>query len=429
MKIIKRFIQNLIRIFFMLLTLIRQCLRNKSDIKLGFLVEEFFHEDLRGFGGFGMLVKYITDHFNPKRGMFGADVLLTFPVDCDQPQKKRYHHANVILKPKVNKNYVANYLRYSNLIFQTRINAFISIDYYGSYDYPLSVFPHMPLMIWHQDPRDEQEWVQIITVSLEVKFLSKFKTFDYNRFMNNQRTSVEKMLDDSKRLNRKIYFVSQANQLNAMAERLYGISNTNPTFLPNPIQSIGVQHQHFSQKPSFLLLGRLDPIKRPWIYFELAKRFKEYDFYVAGSTHYQEEMDRVIANYQNIPNLKFLGRIMSEQKDQILNSIWAVINTSIHEALPVSFLEAFAYGKLVISCRNPDNLVNRFGFYTGEILGEGTDQVSMGKFETAVKKLVSKDFDKETRGLAARQYVLETHTFENYEKIVREVLTNKKSYL
>ncbi len=421
MNKIKKLIKILIQITFSSAVTIREFFRLRKEIKLGFLVEEFFHEDLRGFGGFGMLVKYITDYFNPKGRFFKAAVLMTFPLDIERAELRNYHNADVILKPKSPKNYVVSYLDYSRLVYHSGVNYFISVDYYGSYDYALDAFPCMPLLIWHQDPRDEVEWAQISTVALEMKFLSKIRPFDYKRFIEHQRISIHKALTYSRRCGLPIYFVSQANVLNDIGERLYDIKNTHPTFLPNPVQSIEVHQQNFSEKPSFLFLGRLDPIKRPWIYFEIAKRFKDYTFYVAGSPHY-DEMNAVIAKYRDVPNLKIMGRVVGEEKTRILSSMWAMINTSIHEALPVSFLEAFMYGKPVISCRNPDDLVSRYGFYTGEILGEGTDEESLVKFDAAINKLVSKDYDKAAVGVAARQYVTETHTFENYEKILRSVL-------
>ena len=40
------------------------------------------------------------------------------------------------------------------------------------------------------------------------------------------------------------------------------------------------------------------------------------------------------------PNVKLLGHLDGEQKFQFLSSAWVLVNTSIHEALATSFLDA-----------------------------------------------------------------------------------------
>ena len=55
---------------------------------------------------------------------------------------------------------------------------------------------------------------------------------------------------------------------------------------------------------------------------------------------------------------------MSEaEKQEILGQSWALVNTSIREALPVSFLESLANSTPVISGEDPDQLVSRNGYH------------------------------------------------------------------
>ena len=42
------------------------------------------------------------------------------------------------------------------------------------------------------------------------------------------------------------------------------------------------------------------------------------------------------------PNIKVLGHVEGILKHQLVSSAWVLVNTSIHEALPTSFLEALA---------------------------------------------------------------------------------------
>src|SRR5262249_13834183 len=41
--------------------------------------------------------------------------------------------------------------------------------------------------------------------------------------------------------------------------------------------------------PSVAVLGRLDPVKRPWLVFELARRMPEVDFLLLGRPHFGGE--------------------------------------------------------------------------------------------------------------------------------------------
>ncbi len=422
MRFIKKLIQEIIVLFFAGSHALRRIFSKSRRLQVGFLVEEFFHKDLRGFGGFGMTVKYLTDHFNTNGHSLKGDVFLTSWMNVPAPQIKRYHNADVILVPKSMDNYVFNFIRYSKIIYSRNIEAFISVDHYPSYEYQLYGFPNIPWIVWLKDPRDNLEWEKIATVSLEVKVMGKQGLADLLRMAKHQHDSINTVIEYSKRFNRKMFFATEAFSLVDIARRLYDLPQINPVLLPKPVPMPALERANFSQKPSFLFLGRIDPIKRPWIYFELAKLFPQADFYVAGDSHFKDIMAPVMAGYKDLPNLKLLGMVIEQAKHNVLNNIWATINTSVHEAVPVSFLETFAYGKPVISCQNPDNMTGRFGIYVGEVLGDGNDKKSIAVFAQAIEQFLSGKFQKEEHGKLARDYVGSVHTFENYEKTVRSLL-------
>lgn len=422
MKLFKRLIFKLIRIFFALLFIFKKVFLKKKKRKIGFLTDEFFHEDLGGFGGYGKTVKNITDHFNTNGKSLRASVILTKKLDIPISQIKPYHKAQVILDSQTPQNYVVNFLKYARLLNKEEIELFITIEYYYLYEEILNNFPAIPCLIWIKDPRDETEWRNIGEVSLEIKVYKKNTPDGLLELLNGDRDSIKRLVYNKNIFNRKVIFATQAHSLVEIAKRAYGLDNINPIFLPNPIEMPQIEKPTYSAKPSVLFLGRLEPIKRPWIFFELARRFSHVDFFVAGKTHFPDLMNPIIEKYQNISNLKFLGLITGKELDNLLNNVWGVINTSVHEALPVSFLEAFSYFKPIISCQNPDDLVNKFGVYTGEILGEGFDNKTIDKFTYALETFLSKKFDRETIGISARRYVETTHSFSNYERIINEVL-------
>lgn len=97
-----------------------------------------------------------------------------------------------------------------------------------------------------------------------------------------------------------------------------------------------------------------------------------------------------------------------------------LVNTSIHEALPISFLEALSYGTLIVSNQNPENLTSKFGVYIGQVLGDGFD--SIGKYAQGIKYLIENDNIRLQLAEQAVQYIKEIHSISRFTKDMREVL-------
>lgn len=425
---VKKLLYQLIKYYFVGLFKLKNILpRRISNFKAVFLTEEFFHLKFRGFGGYGMTLKYITDHFNTNGSDFKADVIYTPLVDIPQNTIEKHHHANVFIVPKKPKHYVLSYLDYGHKLFKNKTDIFITVDYFITYEKHILEFPSIPWIIWLKDPRDKTEWEKIASVPNEIPLYGQNSLENLLKAQERHIISLHSAIRASKPFNRKIVFGIELSTTLEIAKRQYHIPNLEAIVLPKPVDIPKEFIQIFSEKPSFLFLGRLDPIKRPWIFFELAKRFPDMDFYVAGQTHAGEIMEKIISKYQNIPNLKLLGHIDKQHKTLLLQKVWAVINTSVHEALPVSFLESFVYGKPVISCQNPDNLAQQFGIYTGELLGEGLDERNLNLFSEAINKFVYGNFDKNKVGQEARRYVEKVHSYSHYEENIKRIFLKNKN--
>jgi glycosyltransferase involved in cell wall biosynthesis len=154
-----------------------------------------------------------------------------------------------------------------------------------------------------------------------------------------------------------------------------------------------------------IFLGRLDPIKRPWLFMELARRFPAVEFLMLGKSHFQGPGSWPI---KDLPaNVKLLGHVDGELKHQLLSSAWLLVNTSIHEALANSFLEALACETPLLSCNNREGIASRFGIYTGRWPGDGMSGLSA--FAHGLERLIE-DTERRTRlGQAGRQWVEQTH--------------------
>ena len=115
--------------------------------------------------------------------------------------------------------------------------------------------------------------------------------------------------------------------------------------------------------PTVVWLGRLDPIKRPELCFKVAKRVPDIQFYILGKSHDINTDYASDPYYRDNKNLHFMGFQTGQVKEEILSKAWILLNTSVYECLPVSFLEAMAHKCALLSTQNPDDYTSRFGYY------------------------------------------------------------------
>ena len=116
-----------------------------------------------------------------------------------------------------------------------------------------------------------------------------------------------------------------------------------------------------------------------------------------------------------------MGHVDGNEKLQYLRRAKVLVNTSIHEALPVSFLEALAAGTLIVSCRNPEGLTESFGRFVGTVLGDGFESVPL--FANAVRFILENEEWRYARASAAHQYIVDHHSLEDFQLNMWEVLS------
>jgi glycosyltransferase involved in cell wall biosynthesis len=117
-----------------------------------------------------------------------------------------------------------------------------------------------------------------------------------------------------------------------------------------------------SDQPTVCFLARWDPQKRVELFLRLARRFPEVKFIAMGKGHDLEVDARIRRAHEGTPNLTMTGFVSEAEKGRILGESWALVNTSVREALPVSFLEALAHGTPIISGEDPDGITSRYGY-------------------------------------------------------------------
>ena len=392
----------------------RIVLRSKRDLwrrRVGFVTLEFFHEDLNGFGGYGKTVKNLTDALNGEGAGDIADVLITLPAPLGD-RSRRYHRADVIFSLGERPGLLRgkwNAVSHVWLLQRRMLDLLVTIEYYRAYEQFLKVLPMTPVVIWIHDPRPADDWEKIATMTLDVDGSKSAARAEMARMQE----SLGELLDRSRIMGRRVVFAHQAACLETKAKILYRLPSMESVFLPNPVE-VAEETVAKTTQPTICMVGRLDPIKRPWMFFELAKRFPAVRFLVAGQTHFPEVMNPIIDRYKGIRNLEFLGMIDGREKDALLQGAWGLVNTSIHEALPVSFLESLAASTPIVSCQNPDGLTERFGWYTGEIRGDGSGEESIRPFEAAISELLSDRAAASSKSALGRDLVRENYSYREF---------------
>ena len=389
--------------------------------KMALICQEFFHRELGGFGGYGMAVKNLTDYYNSGRGGLKADVvLLGTSKEPKEPLLKRMGNTDVVVVPRFI-GLLLHPLKFVKILAGIKPLFLLSMEYLVKYEYVLWVMPRVPLVVYIRDPRAEREWKKLESV------LDTHNGIERDRIRLRLRTarqaiSFKRVLRWSRWQGRAVIFATQAEYLIERARRKFRLKHLCSYILPNPVPLPKLLRIEDSPKPMLLVLSRLALQKRPWIAFELARRLPEVEFIIAGETRSGSFINQILAEYKNLSNLKFLGLVVDKMKSDLLRQCWALINTSIHEGLPVSFLEAFSYGKCVISCQDPDGLVERFGFYTGECPGWGLDEITLSRFVRRIQECLSDENQRRMKGLAARRHVEKIHSFESFDRHLKKLL-------
>lgn len=366
-----------------------------DDRKVLVFCNEFFGAwDISTKGGYGFLVRNLLPE--------ALDIASDKFVVCVGKSKTNYIYEEKFITDEGIKLIKLPRIHYFAANIINKYDIIISIEATVDYLFKLSSKLNKKILFWIQDPRPLSDWKEILSVNI---------AREYNYF-NKKTNKLVKYANDLG----KIHFVTQAKYLSNKAIELYNLpNNLKIDFLPNPIPKSNIELNKLIKDDNIIFLGRLDSVKRGWIFCEIAKRMPKYNFYVLGASSNEIELNKnsIIKDYANIENLHFMGHLDGQEKIEQLKRAKVLVNTSIHEALPISFLEAFSYGVVVVSNQNPDNLIYTYGKYVGSVLGDGMDNVD--KFVEAINFIMEHDNDRKKLAIKAKEYVDNTHSFDNFK--------------
>ena len=381
-----------------------------KKIKVGLLVEEFYDKDLGGFGGYGILAreyiaKYIPNSEIEIEVIIGSNSKKE--IKTIERDGIKIHYLPKNWSSKIDVDFI--YLNLvQNFFKEQKFDAYLSIEMSRIAYEVMRREKNKKLILWVQDPRPDYDWEEIKSVPMSNEYDSYVNY--YSKWEGRIQNLLGKLNEEG-----RLILISQGEYLKRKAKDLYRLpENTKIEYFPNPV----VINDNFNiedKRDNVLFLGRLTPVKRPWIYFELAKKFPENIFYVCGQGN---EIDEIIEKYKDVKNLKFMGHVSGEEKDRLLRECKVLVNTSIHEAIPVSFLEAISYGQKLLSCQNPDDITKNNGYFTGTILGEGIDRIE--EFQKGLEFCLNNYNEKEI--IESIEKIKENHNLDKFIKNMRALL-------
>lgn len=375
-------------------------------LRIGIVANENFDPNLGRLGGFGWVAMSAATAL---KGQAWAEPTFLL-ASIETPDGVVESHGVRTLSRKRGSILVGDVRR----LAAEELDLLLLIDWRPEYRRVLAAKPRTPVVLWVQDPRTPYDNKRIQSLTLPNANVRPAGVADIDC------TSWATAERSSRALRRPYLYAAHAHYLEEKIQGTYGVAPREVSFLADPLNHPDDQVlKPRPTRPSVVFLGRLDPIKRPWLFVQLARRFPEVDFIVLGQSHFAGPHGW---QPQDVPsNVQLRGHVGEEEKATALSEAWVCINTSIHEALPISFLEALGWRVPLLAAQDPDEVVSRFGLYVGRSGGDGTELLP--RLEDGLRILLTNDELRERRASAGRQWVTGTHTASAFRSGLRQIAT------
>ena len=372
---------------------------NADDrLHLGIVANEFFEPTIGRMGGFGWAARQVARFFrtHPTLGVdvsFISRELRAGPSSADLT----VHGSRLIpMSEKL--------LSYARMLRRERFDLLLTIDYRPSYQRLLLLLPFTPVIVWVRDPRTPEDAARVAGIRIPGQ-----PDVQPRGLRSPCCTSLSSLATLSAWLHRPLMLATTSPFLRSKIEGAYNIRTKDSMLLPNIIDLDPVDSGK-SPTPRVAFLGRLDPYKRPWLFAKLARQFPQVEFLFLGQAHFRGPGAWRPDNLaDNIHMLEHVGEV---EKRRILTSAWVLVNTSHHEGLAVSLLEALACETPLLASVDPERVVSRFGIYVGD--WSGTGEEGLPHFVAGLSRLLE---DKALRlglGKRGRAWVQRVHSAQEF---------------
>jgi glycosyltransferase involved in cell wall biosynthesis len=166
-----------------------------------------------------------------------------------------------------------------------------------------------------------------------------------------------------------------------------------------------------TEPPCVLWVGTAAAWKRPHLFLDLARSLPDIKFSMIMAPGLDAILrEQIIAQAQTISNLDYIGFVAPAKITSYYARAAVLVNTSLWEGFPNTFLQAWGSGTPVVSLAvDPDNTItsNNLGFCSG----------TMTQMQKDIRVLLNDPLLRATYGDNARNYVLREHSPEH---IIRE---------
>lgn len=299
------------------------------------------------YGGFGCMSRKLAEGLARR----GHDVSVVVP-------RRRGQRPVEVLGGVTVRSFAPLHLREAErLIRESRADIFHSQDPTLLTRLAESLLPNRAHIVTCRDPRDGHDWL------IEFWYATPRR-----RLMTplNYLTESSFVVHDAVRQADGVF--TPAHFLRDKVRRMYRLREP-AGFLPNLID-VPSELPDKSPIPTLTYIARWDKRKRPWLFLDLARRFPQYRFVAVGRSedaNYDARLRRAYGGIGNLEMPGFVDRFADEYRMQgILRDSWVLVNTAAREGLPLTFLEAGAFGCAILSAVDPDGFATRFGRHVAD---------------------------------------------------------------
>jgi len=167
--------------------------------------------------------------------------------------------------------------------------------------------------------------------------------------------------------------------------------------------------------------------KRPELFLELARRLPQRRFVMiggaGGDVRNNACFERVRDAATTIPNIEFTGFLPHARAEPYFDRARVLVNTSLHEGVPNTFLQAWARGVPTVA------FVDTGARVRGELLYRIVERVEEAAAE--IERLFTDEGHWRRASVRCREYFSNTHStskvLERFEGLLGELLRDRKA--